>query len=181
MPRRGRLEATRLGDAPGGRGRDRRRTSGRTRPSARSRSARPGGPPLPPRTARRGATRAGREASLLFARATPPRVRAGRRRSASSTPWVSRRRDAAKQNARVVRETVVSATAGVRDSHRASASRGGEAETRNTAEKSGADDLWETSGVTRENGVNPKAQIFRYFARFGRSSARSTESVSASL
>ena len=79
------------------------------------------------------------------------------------------------------RRSVVFATAGVRDSHRASASRGGEAETRNTAEKSGADDLWETSGVTRENGVNPKAQIFRYFARFGRSSARSTESVSASL
>ena len=73
---------------------------------------------------------------FLFARATPPGVRAGRRRSASSTPWVSRRRDAAKQNARVVRETVVSATAGVRDSHRASASRGGEAET-SEAQKSG--------------------------------------------
>jgi hypothetical protein len=71
----------------------------------------------------------------------------------------------------------------VRDSHRASASRGDEAETSKAEKKkSGADDLWETSGVTRENGVNPKAQqIFRYFARFGRSSARSTESVSASL
>jgi hypothetical protein len=68
----------------------------------------------------------------------------------------------------------------VRDSHRASASRGDEAETSKAEKKkSGADDL--KPGVTRENGVNPKAQIFRYFARFGRARAPSTESVSASL
>ena len=93
-----------------GRERARRRTSGRTRPSARSQSARPGGPPPPPRTARRGATRAGREASLLFARATPPRVRAEWRRSTSSTPSIYARRDADEQIARVLRETVVFAT-----------------------------------------------------------------------
>ncbi len=81
------------------------------------------------------------------------------------------------------RRSVVSATAGVRDSHRASASREekrNESFVRKKAERMISQGNFGRDA--RERRVNPKAQqIFRYFARFGRSSARSTESVSASL